>query len=355
MKLSRNNLILIGVLVLQIALTVMLFLPRTSANEQPAMSGPLLKDFKSDTVSQITIHDNSNNEIVLSKDASGKWVLPKMDNYPVTASQVSTLLTKIQALQTNRLIARNKSNHNRLHVGDTTYERLVELKESGDKVDRLYVGSSAGTDATHMRLNDQDEVYLTSGLGSFDVSATASSWVNTTYFSAAQDKITSFRIDNAQGSFVFKKVNNAWVLDGTKANETMNTDEVTKLVNQLASVTLTTPVGKTAQDKFQMNKPTATITLATHDEVSVQPTAQPTALSVLPNNQATATPLPPVTKPVDATYTLIVGAKLENGDYAFKSSESPYYVQISASAAEMFTNLKRTDMVTAGPSTIQEF
>jgi hypothetical protein len=351
MKLSKGNLILIAVLVFQVALTAVMFLPRsTAANEQPG--GPLIADLNADAVTTLTIRDNNKAEIVVSKDASGTWVLPNADNFPVASSQVTTLISKIQNLNSNRLIAQNASNHNRLHVSDSTYERLIEIKQ-GDKVDKLYVGTSAGTNATHTRANSQDKVYLNSDLAAFDIPMTLSSWVNTSYFNATQDTITTFQIQNAEGVFNFKKVDSAWILDGLKSNEILNNDKVTQLLNQIASVSLMEPVSKTAPANFVMDKPTATITLATHQQITVQPTAEPTSVLQLP--KPAATPGAPITQSVDESYTLTVGAKLDNGNYGFKASSAPYYVQIAASVAEMFSNLKRADLVTVAPSNIEEF
>jgi hypothetical protein len=212
MRLSRSNLILIGVLVLQLILTVVIFIPRPSAASQKP-GGLLIADFNADSVTALTIHDNNNNVIEVSKDASGNWVLPKQDNFPATSSQVTTLLSNIAGLNTNRLIAQSPSNHNRLHVSDSTYERLVEIKQ-GDKVDKLYVGSSAGANATQTRLNSQDQVYLNSGLDSADIPMSLSSWVNTSYVSVPQENITTFQIQNANGVFSFKNPTKAGPLKG---------------------------------------------------------------------------------------------------------------------------------------------
>src|SRR3954468_13965415 len=74
-RLNRANRILAAVLVVQLVVALVAFLPRsTSASDQAG--GPLLNGFKPDDVSEITIHDKDNNEIVLARNA-GNWVLPR--------------------------------------------------------------------------------------------------------------------------------------------------------------------------------------------------------------------------------------------------------------------------------------
>src|SRR2546421_596207 len=107
MTLNRNNLILIGVLIVQIVAGGFIFRPTTAT--VTATGGPLLADFKSDAVTSITITDSNKKTLTLAKDAQGQWVLPAFDNYPVKASQVADSLSKLTALDTNRLIAQNSA------------------------------------------------------------------------------------------------------------------------------------------------------------------------------------------------------------------------------------------------------
>src|SRR5579872_7188232 len=114
-KLSRFNIILVVILIVQLILTVVVLLPTGSTVEQS--QGPLVKGFNPDSVTGMTIHDKNNaSQLVLTKDSSGNWVLPNADNYPVSNTYMTTLLGKIKALDTNRLIAQNTSSQTRLEV-----------------------------------------------------------------------------------------------------------------------------------------------------------------------------------------------------------------------------------------------
>ncbi len=348
MKLNRGNRILAGVLVVQIIAALVLFLPTVTNSQQP-ISGPLLKDFNSDNVVGLIIHDNANNEIDLAKNGSN-WVLPKADNYPVSASTVSSFLDKLKALEANRLIAENPSSQSRLHVAADTFERLIEIQQSGNKVTRLYIGTSGGANATHMRVDDQAQIYLTSGLASTDAAITPSTWITDPYFSVTQDNIVSLSVKNADGSFNFKKVNGAWTLDGLSTGEQFKPDSITSLLSQVSSINLTTPLGTTTQAKFGLNAPLAIVTVMT--SVPITPTSQPTNSPLnqpfVPKGTPTAVPTP-ATQAIETTDTLQIGAKQDSGDYALKSSTSTFYVDVSAAAAETFTNLKKTDLLAPAP------
>jgi hypothetical protein len=341
-RLNRFNRLLAAVLVVQLILAVVVYLPGV-ASVAPS-HGPLLQDFKPESVTGLTIHDKDNGgQIVFTKNSAGQWMLPKADDYPLSTAQITGLLNKVKALDTSRLIAQNRSSQSRLRVAPDAYERMLEIKQ-GDKVDKLYIGSSEGASAAHTRLNDQDPVYLTSGLTSGDVPTSLSSWIDSPYFTVNQANVVRVVVTNKQGTFEFNKANNTWTWSGLPQGEKFNADKLTGLLGQVSNVTLTTPLGKSEQDKYGMKAPLATITLTTQEQVTLTPTA--TVGAGLPfgrNATQSAAPLP--TKTVENTYTLTVGAKQDSGNYVLKSSLSPYYVEVSSTLAEAFIPLARTDLI----------
>lgn len=346
MKVNRLNLALVVILVLQLILTLAVFLPGSSATQNPV--GPLLAGLKTDNVTEITITDNNKNQLDLSKDATGQWIFAKADGYPISSTSVGSFLSKVIALNTNRLVAQNPTSRNQLHVSDTTFERLVVIKQANNQVDRLYIGSSGGANATHMRLNDQNQIYLTSGLAASDVNTTVSSWIDTAYFSPDQNSIIELQVKNAQGLFDFTKNGGNWQLAGLGANEIFNASSMTNLLNQISSVRVDTPLGKTAQDSYQLKTPQTTITVTTIQTPSG--TVTPTSGVKLPFTTATAPSGEAAPAPATTTITLDIGAKMDNGLYVVKSSASTYYVEINAATAEAFVNLKRPDVLVPTPT-----
>jgi hypothetical protein len=358
MKLNRTNLILTAVLAVQLVLGVIMVV--ASATTQAAPRGALLDSFAPDSVTQITIRDSEQHEVVLAKDSAGNWGIGNADAYPVESSRVTTLLSSLSGLDNSRLIAQDASSFNRLKVSDDSFERIIELKE-GDRTRKIYVGTASGVTSTHMRLADQNNVYLTRGLTTSAIPAEAVSWVAPTYFTVPQEDVVSVKVENANGTFEFKKTENGlWTLADLADGETFNAEGFQTTLNMLNSISLTAPLGNQVKDTYGINQPQATITVMTHKVIpaTATPASVPsdaTATSSSPLNPISGTPIPGVKDEAgnivqDTTYTLLIGAKLENGDYVLKSSSSQYYVQIAESVAQPFVNMTRNGLLIIPPS-----
>lgn len=342
MKLNRTNTILAALMLIQALAVAVLALAGRAAPIQNT-GAPLLAGFDPETVTQVAFQDADKNEVVVMKDAAGVWTLA--NGYPITETRIAPILNSIKSFDTGRLIAQNRSSHTRLKVADDTFERRIEVKR-GDTVDTLFLGSSTGANATHVRLGGSDSVYLVSGLSAFEVPTSAVSWVNPIYFSIDQSIIQYLKVENANGVFEFRRDGESLVFSGLGAGEIANPTLSTSLTNNIASIRLDAPLGKELKPEYGMDKPLAVITIQTRREIVPTPTAL-----------VTNTPdplLPPITpQPVqpqieEKSYTIQIGAKLDEG-YIVKSSESEFYVRIAAFGAEYWVNMAR-DKVIATPT-----
>jgi hypothetical protein len=185
---NRGNQILIVVLVLQIVLAAVFFWPR-----QPAtMAGqPMFAGLETSQVEQVTITDGAGEYVELSRSGAS-WVLAGAGNYPVRDGVVDELLLKIAALKTGRPVAQTRDSHARLKVSEDEYAFQVVLRLQDRSLRTLYVGSSPSYGTTHVRVANQDEVYLASDLSSADVSTQLTGWVDTTYFVLQEQEIVGF-------------------------------------------------------------------------------------------------------------------------------------------------------------------
>ena len=311
MNLSQTNRlqqILLIVLVVQIALAAWVFWPQTAASQT---SGPLLSDFSTDNVSSLAISD-SDKTLTLTKQ-DGQWVLPDAGDFPVTEANVTTLLDNIEKVQTNRLVTQTDTSHRRLQVAPDDFNRRLELSLSNGTTHDLYVGSSAGAGATHVRLDNQPEVYLTGDLDAYNINPQAGSWIDTLYFTVPQTATTKLTLENSNGALEFVKDGENWTLSDLADGETFNQNAFTNMLNQVISVRMTKPIGTEAQADFGLDAPQATVTLTTTDE----------------------------------TDTLLVGAKnpADSDNYVFKASNSPYYVRISSFTGDNLINKTRADFL----------
>lgn len=321
-QIGRHNQILIVILAIQIAVGVAVFWPRTVASDA---GGPLLAEFDSQDVAKLVIRDGDDNHVTLTKQ-DDEWVLSEADDYPANGEDVITLLENIGEVQTNRLVTQTEASHQRLGVASDDFNRRLEITMTDGSSYNLFIGSSGGAAATHVRADDQPEVYLTGELNAFEANAQASSWIDTLYFSLPQTATTKLTLENKNGTFEFVQVDGSWTLADLTDDEVLNEGPVTTLVNQASSVRMTEPIGTEEQAAFGLDNPTATITLETRSTPSA--------------GQAP-----------DETFTLKIGAQdPDDNSYYFNASNSPYIVKVSEFTGNNFVNKTRDDFLTEPPT-----
>lgn len=372
---SRTNQVLSLALIVQLVIGILLFIPDDSDSSSAA--GPLLAGFEAETVVNLTIKDSDDNTVVLHKNDQGDWVLPDKDDYPAQNTRVQQLLNGLEALNRNRLIARNTASHSRLGVSGNDFERLIEIEMADSGTRTIYLGTSAGASAAHVRLGDEDTVYLTSEMAAWEIPARLASWINTTYFSVPRDAITTLQIENANGVYQLQKTGDSWSLVGLTDDETFDPESVTALLGSVSTIRMTEPLGKEADPSWNMAEPVAKITLTVEETVPASEasddadTALPAIDASLPGvatPEATGTspaPTPaaetdavvteePEPETVERSYELTLGQQLEDNSYPLISSESEFYVKVSASTVEKFVNLTREDFLVVEPETDAE-
>jgi len=306
---NRQNKILAGVLALQMVIAAAIFWPRPSATSG---GGSLFAGLAADQIIKLTISD-ATGQVQLAKGQSG-WVLPQADDYACQASKVQPLLDKLVALKADRLVAQTSASHKRLKVADQDYERSIEFELADGTRHKLYLGTSAGYQTTHVRVQGKDEVYLASGLSVTDASAQASGWVDPIYLSVPQDQVTALMVENRNGHFEMEKNEaGAWTLKGLAPGETANASNIQSLVSRAASIVLTQPLGKKEQDAYGLKTPKAVITLQSRDQAGAV-----------------------------KTYSLRVGAQDEkDNSFVVISSESPYFVRAGIGTLQDFVEKGR--------------
>ena len=290
-KLQR---ILIGIMAAQLVLAAIVFWPRQAANA----SKPLL-DVASEDVTALTIQDDQGESVTLTK-AGDSWVASSAAGYPADAAKITPVISKLVAINTGRLVGETAASHTQLQVADNKFVRKVDVQTAAG-AQTLYLGSSAGSNTTHVRLAGQNQVYLAGDLATWDIAGNLTAWVNPVYFSVSAADVTGFTLKNANGEFVFEKdASGVWMLRGLAAGEVLDANNVASLVNQFTSLQLTKVLGKTEDSAYGLAQPGATLSI--------------------------------LAKSGDQTksYGLTIGAKdAADNSYAVKSSESPYYVRVA--------------------------
>lgn len=314
--LNRLQWILAGVLAVQIILAVVVNLPRSTQ----ASSGPLLKEYDPNTIVEILIENQSGEQFHIKK-ADGAWVLPEAGNYPVQVDKVTELLEKIKNVRANRMVTQTAASHSQLLVTEDDFMSKIILNEAGGKSYRLFLGSSGGAGATHIRISGNNQVYLTADLTSWEVSPTLSSWINTEYLTLNQEQIQSVSVQNANGTFTFTKAaDGEWLYDSVGDGETFDADAFQTTINRLASLRMLEPLGTEADSSLGFEEPGAITVFELQDETGS--TSQ---------------------------LTLIIGGRLAD-NYAAKASNSPYYVKIAPIYATSLLEMDHASLMVADPT-----
>jgi hypothetical protein len=316
---NRRNQFLIGALILQLVLVAFVFWPRRA----PAATGEaLFPGLTADLISSVSL-TNAQGETIRLARSDGGWVLPDADDYPAVAENVTALLDKIVALKAERLITQTTASHKRLKVAEDDFNARIEFDLSDGSQHILYVGSSSGSAATHVRADNQEQVYLVSSLSSSDASSRATAWVKPIYFSVAQDEVVALTLENGNGRLEFVKDQaGAWTMIGLAAGETLDQNAVTSLVTGASSVSMLRPLGKVEQADYGLRAPVAVVTLKTHSE-----------------------------EEGDKSYILRVGAQdAADQSYVIISSSSPYYVRVSSYTVSGWIEKGRDDFLEVPPT-----
>ena len=116
-----------------------------------------------------------------------EWVVASAGDFSAQKDKVEEVIKKILGLRVKNPVAKQKSNHNALHVGDREYDKLVTL-HGGGKSTTFVVGSAKGSNA-HVRIKDQNEVYWVKDFSTWALKDSLDSYIETEFL-----KIDNHRI-----------------------------------------------------------------------------------------------------------------------------------------------------------------
>jgi hypothetical protein len=314
---TRLNQILVVVLIGQLILGALVLLPGTLQSEAGVEA--LLPELEAGDVVGVTITEGDGRSIALARRGKD-WVLAEAGDYPVLQDRVPELLDKIVELQTGRLVTETPGSHKRLKVDEEDFERLVEVDADGQPY-RFYIGSSPSFGAAHVRVEGQDEVYLTSKLSAQDAGTQATDWVDGSYVDLSQEEVTSFRLENEQGTLEFAKEGDLWTVAGLAEDEQLDQSAVQTLLSRATTVRLLDPLGTKEESAYGLEAPRAVVTLET----------------------------------AGGTQTLRVGAQdAEDNSYVVAWSGSPYYVRVSEFSVQDLVEQTREDLLLRPTPEVEE-
>jgi hypothetical protein len=295
---------LAALLGLQILIGMVVYWPRSA----PAQSGdPLLGELTAGQVTGLSISDQTSNQVRLAH-LGAEWILPEADGYPADSMRLDAFVERLLAVQTNRLVTQTAASHRRLKVAEDEFERRIGLQTTGGRQVIVYIGSSAGTRATHVRLAGQDQVYLTGEVSASDAGAATSNWIDTTYQNIPADQARVLTLENAAGTFTFERdADGNWLFPDLGEGEEFNSNLLPTWLNRVATLRMLAPLGTEALPAYGLEAPVASLTVTTVSDAGAR------------------------------DYRLAIGAESERpAGYVVKASESPYYVVVAGFNVEEF-------------------
>jgi hypothetical protein len=330
--LSRYNLILLAILVIQLAVVAYIYWP----SQRITSSGdPLLVGVTVDNVTGLTITDNNDRSVSFVKEGD-TWTVADTDGYPVREEKMKQTLEKLIAVTGNRLVTQTEGSHDRLQVAEDNYLRKVDVT-TAEGTQTLYFGSSAGASATHVRTATEPATYLTGEIATWELDTLISTWIDVAYHRVPEDQITEVTLENAHGTFTFVRGESEdgeerkWTLADATPDEPVASANISTLISRISTLNLQSVLGKSEQPEYGLDNPLATITVISTEATTDTASAE--------------------TK----TTTILVGAKdEETNTYYLKSSDSEYYVRLASFTGDEFVNKQRSDLMIKTPASAEE-
>jgi len=308
-----RNRILAAVFGLQVVILVVVFLPESA----PPPAEQLFPGLTQDQVARVSIADFDGRRIQLAVTADG-CVLPDADNYPCKGDELDSLLGKIVAMTTDRLVTQTASSHGRLGVAARNFPRLIEFELVDGTSHGLYLGTSPRVGSLHVRADGRNEVYLTTGLFESDAAAEALAWIEPVYYKVAQDAVTSMSVVNSKGGFELRKDEaGQWSLTDQAEGEELDQSAARTLTFRLSSLSMRRPLGLSDNADYGLQDPAALVKFETKDaDGRVE------------------------------SHTIRVGAPFgQDDEYIAKSSTTPYYLTMGAYSVSDFLGKERGDFL----------
>ena len=314
--------VLVGILALQAVILIIVFWPSSSS----IGAEKLLPGLEEGQVTGVAITDPMGRSIRLSGGPSG-CVLPEADNYPCQKDKLTSFTDQLVNLSTASLVAETAGSHRRLNVADDGFDRLVEIQLADGAPRRIYLGLSPRPSSVHVRVENRDEVYLSSAISFSDASTRVTDWVETVYFSVPSEQVVALTQENAQGQVRLEKDDSGvWILPEETPVRPLSQAKVQSLIRRVASLRMLRPLGNEDLESYGLETPGAVLTVQTLDDDSKS-----------------------------GEYVLRIGTEdTQEKGFVMKSSESPYYVFLADYVVRDFVENGTADLLVPPPTPTPE-
>ncbi|MEM8858867.1 MAG: DUF4340 domain-containing protein, partial [Chloroflexota bacterium] len=196
---TRLQKTLIAVLLIQVALGAIVFWPESDIAES---GEPLLDGAGTSRIDRLEIASEDGEIIKLAVDPiTNRWVHAP-SGYAANEQAIAELIGGLQQIETGRLVTQTPASHGRLLVADSQFDQKITIWAGAVKQE-LLVGTAPNARSVHVRIPNQDEVWLTAAITSQDVTPAIRNWVDTLYYSMDRTDILNLTVENGSGTYEF--------------------------------------------------------------------------------------------------------------------------------------------------------
>ena len=200
-------------------------------NAQPHINAQPLLGINLDDADKLVISDASQ-QVVLQKSGAA-WQLPELQQLPVDAAKLNSLLDKIKGTKLTWPITTTASSHERFEVADNKFQRRVQIIQGDKTLAEILLGTSPGFKKVHVRRAGEDAVYAVE-LSSFEFAVGNNDWLDKNLLAA--DGPT-----NIQGQdYVLQKEGDNWRF-ADAAETKLDASKVKTLVDALSGLLVQEP------------------------------------------------------------------------------------------------------------------
>ncbi|MEM9777214.1 MAG: DUF4340 domain-containing protein [Chloroflexota bacterium] len=267
--LTRLQTYLIGALLLQIIIGVYVFWP---AADTAQAGTPLLDIPVSGQVDRLEIEGSNGQRIELSIDPTTNFWVHAPSGYPANDIVINQLVASLAQVETGRLVTQTPASHGSLQVADQQFNQIIRVWNDGVRQE-LIVGTAPNARSVHVRVPDQDEVWLTAALTSRDVDPDLRNWVDTLYYSIERNDVLGMTVENGNGTFEFVQTEPAgedeegnfkaavWALKDMPEDARFDATAFNTLLSRATSIRFSEPLGVEQKLAYGLDNPFARVTL----------------------------------------------------------------------------------------------
>jgi len=143
-------------------------------------------------IDRIFIDENNKGKLTIEKK-NDIWTLPDKSGFPASKERVQQLIDKLKGMSRVWPVATTEDAAPRFKVASNSYVDRVVLGAAGRDLVSAYIGSPAGYNKVHLRLDKENEIHAVE-LSSRDISTNVDDWIDREVAEVDSEKVNSIAL-----------------------------------------------------------------------------------------------------------------------------------------------------------------